>query len=688
MTTSQKKHTPLVLVADDDRSTRIILRIILQRDGYEVVEVEDGAQCLTAFSQRKPDIVLLDAQMPIMNGFDCCKHLKQMPLGDRTPVIMIAGLQTPQEMDRAFQAGAIDFVAKPIHPPLLSQRLRYVLQSSQADIALRDSEERYRSVVNNLKEVIFQTDLEGTLSFLNPAWIDVTGFSYEQSLGQPFFRFIYPDDSQALRLQFQQIFLGQLSECRVEVRFLTLTGTIGWMEVYVCALVSQKGTTTGILGSFNNITERKNREVLDKLERSAIQVLAESSTLSEAVPNLLQAVGDAMAWEYGEFWIMNTQSHQLECAQRWHKDSDLSIHQGIQLNFGIEFIQNLWENGGFSFMSALPDLNEEFNAVAAQLGIQSVVSFPILGGYEQLGLIVFLRRSSLKAETSLLQSLDSIGSQMGAFVLRQLAEAELQQYNQRICLELRQAAEYVRALLPLNLSGEVTINHLFMPSSDLGGDVFDYYWLDSDRLVIYLLDVAGHGVQSALLSISVLNVMRSRAFQLDECFQPATVLQELNRIFQMGTQGDDYFTLWYGVYSRVDQTLTYASAGHPPALLVQPDRTVQQLGVGGIAIGLMPDIVYEQGCCPIEVGSCLYVFSDGVYEINQANGKLWEFEAFVDLVSAHQQQPINHLESIHTQICNVKNSNIFDDDFSLVHINFNMLLRSKELSTEKTMAPI
>jgi phosphoserine phosphatase RsbU/P len=686
MMTTQTNPIPLALIADNDRSTRIILRIILQRDGYEVVEVEDGAQCLTAFSQRTPDIVLLDAQMPIMDGFECCKRLKQMPLGDRTPVMMITGLQTPQDMDRAFQSGAIDFVAKPIHPPLLSQRLRYILKSSQADIALRDSEERYRSVVNNLKEVIFQTDFEGTLSFLNPAWTDVTGFSHEQSLGQPFLQFIYPDDSQTLWLQFQQIFLGQLSECRVEVRFLTLTGTIGWMEVYACALVSQTGTTTGILGSFNNITERKGREVLDKLERSVVQVLAESSTLTEAVPSLLQAVGDAMAWEYGEFWIMNTQSHQLECAQRWHKNSDRSIHKEFQLNLGIKFIQNLWGNGRFAFMSAFPDLNEEFNTVAAQLGLQSVVSFPILGGYEQLGIIVFLRRSPLKAETSLLQSLDSIGSQMGAFVLRQLAEAELQQYNQRMCLELRQAAEYVRALLPPSLSGEVTINHLFMPSSDLGGDVFDYYWLDPDHLVIYLLDVAGHGVQSALLSISVLNVMRSRALQTDDCFQPATVLQELNRIFQMGTQGDDYFTLWYGVYSRVDQTLTYASAGHPPALLVQPDRTVHQLSVGGIAIGLMPDIVYKQGCCPIKAGSCLYVFSDGVYEINQANGKLWEFEAFINLISASQQQPLNHLESIYTQICDVKNSNTFEDDFSLIHINFDMLLSSKGMSAEKPMA--
>ncbi len=674
MMISQKNHTPLVLVADDDRSTRILLRIILQHEGYEVLEVENGAQCLAAFSQRRPDLVLMDAQMPIMDGFDCCKCLKKMPLGDRTPVMMITGLQTPQDIDQAFQAGVTDFVTKPIHPPLLSQRLRYILKSSQAEMALRESESRYRSVVDNLKEVIFQTDLEGKLSFLNPAWTDVTGFTQEESIGKPFLEFISPDDSQTFWHKLQQILLGDLSDCRIEARFLTQTGNIGWMEIYVCALRNQKRKITGISGSFNDITERKGREALDELERSSIQVLAASNTLAEALPSLLQAIGGAMDWEYGEFWMKSAQSHPLECVQRWQKKGDRSSHNGLQPNLSIEFIQNLWDSGSVAFMTTPPGSKKDLNTPAAQLGLQSAVSFPILGGYERLGIAVFLQRSPLRTDTSLLQSLDSIGSQMGAFILRKLAEAELQQYHNRMCLELSQAAEYVRALLPPSLCGEVAINHLFMPSSDLGGDMFDYYWLDSDHLVIYLLDVAGHGVKSALLSISVLNVMRSRALQIEDFHQPATVLQELNRIFQMGDQGDDYFTMWYGVYNRVDRTITYASAGHPPALIVNPDRTVQQLNIGGIAIGLMPDIAYTQGVCHIEAGSRFYLFSDGVYEIIQENGKLWEFDAFVDLISVYQHQHSNHLDSIFSHICRIKDSNAFDDDFSLIQVDFNVPL--------------
>jgi phosphoserine phosphatase RsbU/P len=691
MTTSQKQHTPLVLVADDERSTRIILRVILQREGYEVVEVENGAHCLTAFSQRKPDIVLLDAQMPIMDGFDCCRCIKQLPGGDRVPIMMITGLQTPSDMDLAFEVGVTDFVTKPIHPPLLSRRLRYILKSSQAEMALRESEGRYRSVVDNLKEVIFQTDLEGNLSFLNPAWFEVTGFIAEEFIGKSFFEFIASESHEKLWLQFQQTLLGEISECRLESQFLTQSGKTGWMEVYFCAVRSQKLKVIGISGSFIDITERKNRAMLDRVERSVIQVFAESHTLSEAFSSLLQAIGSVMGWDYGELWLTNTPSHRLTHSQSWHSKEAASSHiyQGLQPIFSAEYIQSLWEsvNTG-TFVAVLPAQNQAFQAITAESTLQSAICFPILGGYDCLGVVVFLQKSSLNPDVGLLKTLDSIGSQIGAFILRKSAEEALQQYHQRMCLELRQAAEYVRALLPPSLSGDVTINHLFKPSNDLGGDVFDYYWLDPDHLVIYLLDVAGHGVQSALLSISVLNVLRSRSLQTTDFYQPATVLQELNRIFQMGIQGDDYFTIWYGVYSQVDQTLTYASAGHPPALLVQSDQSVQQLNVGGIAIGLMPNMSYSQASCHIESGSCLYVLSDGVYEINQANGQLWEFEAFIELISAYQEQPKNHLESIYTQICGIKNSNTFDDDFSLIQVNFNPLNHSHEKCIEKVMVSI
>lgn len=110
------------------------------------------------------------------------------------------------------------------------------------------------------------------------------------------------------------------------------------------------------------------------------------------------------------------------------------------------------------------------------------------------------------------------------------------------------AADYVRSLLPPPLEGTISTEALFLPSVQLGGDCFDYYWIDEEHLAIYLLDVSGHGVGSALLSVSVLNVLRSQSLPKTNFCQHSQVLSTLNQSFQMDNHNDKYFTIWYGVY--------------------------------------------------------------------------------------------------------------------------------------------
>lgn len=149
---------------------------------------------------------------------------------------------------------------------------------------------------------------------------------------------------------------------------------------------------------------------------------------------------------------------------------------------------------------------------------------------------------------------------------------DLQTQKQILQTELAEAAEYVRSLLPPPMTEPFTISSLFIPSQRLGGDCFDYYWLDPDYLAIYLLDTAGHGLGAALPSVSVLNLLRSRAIKSLNYYQPSDVLSALNDIFQITYQNNKYFTIWYGVYNRLNRQLIYASAGHPPAVLLSKKR--------------------------------------------------------------------------------------------------------------------
>ena len=131
----------------------------------------------------------------------------------------------------------------------------------------------------------------------------------------------------------------------------------------------------------------------------------------------------------------------------------------------------------------------------------------------------------------------------------------------------------MRSLLPDKLKkGAIRTDWRFVPSAELGGDSFGYHWLDDDHFAFFLLDVSGHGVGSALLSVSAMNALRSQALPQTDFRGPAQVLAALNNAFQMDQQNGLFFTIWYGVYHKPARRIDYAGGGHPPALLTdRPD---------------------------------------------------------------------------------------------------------------------
>ncbi|MEB3294583.1 MAG: PleD family two-component system response regulator [Synechococcales bacterium] len=127
--TFSTNNPPLILVADDDKVMRVCLRQAMEQEGYQVVEAVDGESCLAAFSRLHPDVVLLDAVMPVMDGFTCCTHIQKMDNGSttQTPVLMITGLEDDESVEQAFSAGAVDFVTKPINWAVLRQRVKRLI---------------------------------------------------------------------------------------------------------------------------------------------------------------------------------------------------------------------------------------------------------------------------------------------------------------------------------------------------------------------------------------------------------------------------------------------------------------------------------------------------------------------------------------------------------------------------------
>ncbi|CAN1211849.1 SpoIIE family protein phosphatase [Tumidithrix helvetica PCC 7403] len=249
---------------------------------------------------------------------------------------------------------------------------------------------------------------------------------------------------------------------------------------------------------------------------------------------------------------------------------------------------------------------------------------------------------------------------------------DLQLQKQLLESELAEASEYVKSLLPASLKGNVDISTQFIPSSQLGGDCYDFYWLDSDHLAIYLIDTSGHGVGSALHSISILNLLRSQSFGKDKLYAPDAIMTELNRSFQMSEQGGRYLTMWYGVFKRSERKLIYANAGHPTSLLVsEGNKQVQQLPSLSMPIGFFADAKYITAEVSIPLNSKLYVFSDGIFEVKQDGGKIWGLPKFIELLTSDlTESKIFSADSVLQHIRNETPDAYFEDDVSLLQINF------------------
>ena len=236
--------------------------------------------------------------------------------------------------------------------------------------------------------------------------------------------------------------------------------------------------------------------------------------------------------------------------------------------------------------------------------------------------------------------------------------------------DLEDAASYVRAILPPPIAeGPVLADWFYLPSARLGGDVFGYRMLDADNFACFVLDVAAYGAKAALHAVTVANVLRQGLLPGSNFHDPADVLRGLNRMFAMEHHGELFFTMWYSVYCVPTRTLTYATGGHHPGFLLSPPaHRPQALATRNPSIGIAPDREMASASIVVPPDSTLHLFSDGVFEITDQQGRQWELQDALALLP-HATGP-EAPQRLYQAIRSLARPGPLEDDYSSVVLRF------------------
>ena len=262
---------------------------------------------------------------------------------------------------------------------------------------------------------------------------------------------------------------------------------------------------------------------------------------------------------------------------------------------------------------------------------------------------------------------------------------KLSQAYSVIKMDLEAGAKIQSSLLPESASTiyGVQFDSIFLPSTFVAGDIFNYFRLDEHHIGFYVLDVAGHGIPSAMLSVTLSKALSPTNHQ--ECvlkqfvpapdppyykiISPARAVQVLNQRFQADDDTMQYFTMVYGLFDTRDGRVAITQAGHPPPILLQKGANATLVGTGGYPVGMLPDVDYEKEEFTVNKGDRLILYSDGITECTNSNQVQFSVERLIDILEKGRNLPLRKLmESIEEGLRLWRKNDDFEDDMTLLAI--------------------
>ncbi len=381
-----------ILVVDDDLMVRILMRESFEQDSLLVVEAENGAEALKFFENNDPDLVLMDVNMPEMDGFTACLKMRNHPKGKDLPIVLVTGLDDIDSIRNAFEAGATDFITKPVNWPILNHRVRYLLRGKETMHALRQSENRLSQAQRIAKFGNWEWDLKTNSLYWSDEIYRILRLNpdeYKPSI-EDFLRMIRSEDRDLVKDSLNSV-ADQQTALSVDYQITLPNKTERSLHQQGEVFFDDYGHPQRMYGTIQDISERKKTEeqirflayfdVLTGLpnrqlfKEYATQALAQAQQKQEKVGLIyldldqFKRINDTLGHTAGD--------ELLVTIANFLKDSLRASDITAKLNINEFSTQPLSRLGGDEFTILLPGLIDNHQAASVAKRIMKRLNQPI-----------------------------------------------------------------------------------------------------------------------------------------------------------------------------------------------------------------------------------------------------------------------------------------------------------------------
>ncbi len=273
---SKRKTEYRVLVVNDMPDQLEMIGRLLRKSGYGVVTALNGREGLDVAQAERPDLVISDVSMPLMDGLEMCRAIRTHPELTTTPILLVSAVcRDSHSVVEGLKAGADDYLEVPYDPMRLVTKAAQLIERKRAHKALQESAAKYKELVENINDVIFAVDESGLLSYVSPVIESVAGYHPSEVLGRSFTEFIFPEDLPDVLNNFRQVLAQKIEP--LEYRIQTKAGKTVWVRTSSRRNIVD-GHIAGLRGMMTDITDRKRAEEALKASEEELRTLFRAMT--------------------------------------------------------------------------------------------------------------------------------------------------------------------------------------------------------------------------------------------------------------------------------------------------------------------------------------------------------------------------------------------------------------------------